>query len=335
MIHRLRTLAACCVLGLAAGAAVAQPLRDAQWNAWLDAGRHAELEQAAQARIAQQGIDADGAVALALSATALGGGARLDAATQAAQQCVDRLPQQAGCHYALGMMLGVQASRGGALGAMRLARRIRDALERSVALDPQLFAARSTLQQYYLEAPSIAGGNVGRARELAAEVAATQPQQARLLRARLAAHEHRWDEARAELSAVQPGPDRALRDAWREGWAGFGLALLKERLHDEAGQAFETLSRLFPAHAEGPYGLARVALAREKPEEAAALLERARAMAGARDLPIDLRLGQALLALGDRPRAREAYQRFVDEAREGRTNPRHLDEARKRLAEIG
>ncbi|MFX5150036.1 hypothetical protein ABTD04_20670, partial [Acinetobacter baumannii] len=55
-------------LSLLAAAASADVLKDPQWQAWLDAGRSADLARAAQARAKAEPEDDQAAVALALAA---------------------------------------------------------------------------------------------------------------------------------------------------------------------------------------------------------------------------------------------------------------------------
>ena len=49
-------------------------------------------------------------------------------------------------------------------------------------------------------------------------------------------------------------------------------------------------------------------------------------------MPIDYRLGMAWQARGDRDKARAAFSRFIGV---GKGNPKNLDDAKKRLTELG
>src|SRR5262249_48661140 len=148
--------------------AQAQALKEAQWQSWLDAGKTEDLERAAKARLSKQPDDVQSAVAVALAATDSVNKPRLEAAQKLMQACIKRQPEQASCYYALGAVQGVLAVGGGAFKAIGLAPSIRSNLSRAVELDPLLYDARQALVQFYLMAPSIAGGSVGKARELAA-----------------------------------------------------------------------------------------------------------------------------------------------------------------------
>ena len=327
MTHRSLILS----LALLASAAHAQVLKDPQWQAWLDSGRTAELTQAAQARLSAQPDDAQAAVALALAAVDEGQPARLEAVLKPVQACVDKQPAQATCFYALGSVQGVQAMTGGMMAGMRLASKVKDNLSRAVELDPMLFEARQALSQFYLVAPGMAGGSVIKAKELAAAAQAKQPEHAKLLRAQIALQDKQWPEAERELQSVRPGDDKTLAIEVRQTWGQLGTGYFGDKQYPKARGVFEQMMRDAPAQAMGSYGLARVMTESAQPDEAIKLLERARALEGADRLPIDHRLGIALLAKGDKPAAKLALERFLGSKK---PNPRNLEDARKRLAEL-
>ena len=327
MTHRSLILS----LALLASAAHAQVLKDPQWQAWLDTGKVTELTQAAQARLSAQPDDAQAAVALALAAVDEGQPARLEAVLKPVQACVDKQPAQATCFYALGSVQGVQAMTGGMMAGMRLASKVKDNLSRAVELDPMLFEARQALSQFYLVAPGMAGGSVIKAKELAAAAQAKQPEHAKLLRAQIALQDKQWPEAERELQSVRPGDDKMLAIEVRQTWGQLGTGYFGDKQYPKARGVFEQMMRDAPAQAMGSYGLARVMTESAQPDEAIKLLERARALEGADRLPIDHRLGIALLAKGDKPAAKLALERFLGSKK---PNPRNLEDARKRLAEL-
>lgn len=316
---------------ICAGTARAELLKHPQWQAWLDDGRTVELERAAQARLQAQADDAQAAVALALVALQDGDAGRAESLDKPLKACVERQPAMAACYYALGAIQGVQAMNGGMFKAMRLAGDIKDNFGRAVELDPLLFPARQGLVQFYLMLPSVAGGSPAKAREIAAAAEARQPEHAKLLRAAIAQHDKQWSELERELQSVKTGNDKALQHSLRDAWAAYGVYLIGDKQHAKARTVFANLQRDYPAHAIGTYGLGRVAVEAGQPDEAIALLEKARALDGAERLPIDHRLGLALLAKGDKPQAKAALERFVASKR---PNPRNLEDAKKRLAEL-
>lgn len=324
MTRRLLPLA----LALLASSAGADLLKDPQWQAWLDAGKSADLARAAQARSKAQPDDDQAAVALALAAVDDNDAGRLEAAVPALQACVDKRPQAA-CSYALGRVYGQQAMTASVFKMPGLASKTKEQFVRAVELDPGLYEARVGLTQFYLMAPGFAGGSVAKAKELATEVQARQPEQARLLRALLAMNDKDWTTAERELGAVKPAEDRTVARELRGNWSRLGFEFMEQKNLPKARGIFEALQRDYPTHAAGPYGLGRVLLEQGQPDDAVKALERARTLDGADRLPIDHRLGQALIAKGDKAGARAALERFVQNKR---ANPRNLDDARKLLA---
>ena len=107
---------------------------------------------------------------------------------------------------------------------------------------------------------------------------------------------------------------------------------VEQKSHAKAKGVFEAVQRDNPQHAAGPYGLARVALETNQPDEALRLLERCRTLEGADRYPLDYRAGQALLAKGDKAGAKVALDRVVHNKR---SHPRHVDDAKKKLDELG
>jgi tetratricopeptide (TPR) repeat protein len=320
MILRLLPLA----LALLAGAARADLLKDPQWQGWLDTGKTADLMRAAKAK----GDDDQAAVALAMVAVDDNDGARLEAAVPALQACVDKRPQAA-CAYALGRVYGQQAMTASVFKMPGLATKTKEQFIKAVELDPALFEARTGLTQFYLMAPGFAGGSTAKAKELAAEVQSRQPEQAKLLRALLAMNDKDWAGAERELGSVKGGDDHALQRELRGAWARVGFEHMEQKNFAKARGVFEALQRDYPVHAAGPYGLGRTALEQGQADDAIKSLERARSLEGADRLPIDHRLGQALIAKGDKAAAKTALERFVQNKR---ANPRNVDEAKKLLA---
>ncbi|MBL8278073.1 MAG: tetratricopeptide repeat protein [Pelomonas sp.] len=315
-------------LALVAGAAQAELLKDPQWQAWLDAGKTADLARAAQARTKVQPEDDQAAVALALAAVDENDAGRLEASLPALQACADKRPQ-AICSYALGRVYGQQAMTASVFKMPGLASKTKEQFVKAVELDPGLYEARVGLTQFYLMAPGFAGGSVPKARELAAEVQPRQPEQAKLLRALLAMNEKDWSSAERELNSVKAGDDRTVTRELRGNWSRLGFEFMEQKNLPKARGIFEALQRDYPGHAAGPYGLGRVLVELGQPDEAVKALERARTLEGAERMPIDHRLGQALIAKGDKAAAKAALERFVQNKR---ANPRNIEDAKKLLA---
>jgi len=317
-------------LAMVAGTAQADLFKDPQWQAWLDAGKSADLARAAQARAKAQPDDDQAAVALALAAVDENDGARLEAAVPALQACAEKRPQAA-CSYALGRVYGQQAMTASVFKMPGLATKTKEQFAKAVELDPQLFEARSGLTQFYLMAPGFAGGSVPKAKELAAEVQPRQPEQAKVLRAMLAMNDKDWAGAERELASAKAGDDRTVARELRGQWMRLGFEFMEQKNLPKARGIFEALQRDYPAHAAGPYGLGRVLNEMGQADEAVKSLERARTLEGAERLPVDHRLGQALIAKGDKAGAKAALERFVQNKR---ANPKNVEDAKKLLAGI-
>ena len=216
--------------------------------------------------------------------------------------------------------------------AISLAGKVKGNLQRALELDPALFEARVGLVQFYLRVPGMVGGSVSKARELAGELSTSRPEQARLLRAMVAANDKNWAEEERELRAVKPGDDLPLKFAVREAWGQLGTDLMWAKQPEKSREIFNALQRDWPKHALGYYGMGRVEASQGHPDEAIRLYEKAASLDGADKLPIDHRLGQALVDKGDKAAAQRALERFVANKR---SNPANVKDARKLLDELG
>jgi tetratricopeptide (TPR) repeat protein len=319
---------------MAATGAQAQLFKDPALQAMYAADQTSELAQAGAQRLARQSDDAQAVLAVAMAALGTDDAGRREAAIQRAEACVQKAPpapQLAVCQYALGTVLGVHAMSQGMLAAGRSAGKVKDALTEAVRLDAQWYPARSAAVEFYLLAPGVMGGSNRRAEELAR--GAARPEQVRALQARVALQEEQIDKALGLLAQVQPGADSALaEDVWK--WqAEAGFALLQANQVAQARPVFERLLRDQPTQAAGAYGLGRTLLEAGEAAQAVALLEKAQRLSGASNYPgLTYRLGMALQAGGQPEAAKAALQRFVAA---GRGPGKALDDARKRLAQLG
>ena len=317
---------------LSAGLAQAAVFKDPALQQALDADHDEELQTLARARLKADPQDAQGLAATALQSLQDADAGKLEVQAKILQQCVERQPRELACHFALGQVLGAQAMGGGMMKAMTLTGRIKESFQKALEIDPQSFEAREALQQFYLMAPGIAGGSTSKARALADEVRDSQPELAHLLRARLLLSDKDLAGAERELKAFKPGKEIGLNKAWVQQWAGLGLSYLQDKQLPKARTWLEQLVKEQPQAALGPFGLARVAAAEQRWDESARYFEQARGLDGAKDLPIDYRLGLMLQAKGDKAQARAALERYLA----GKSPSRRLaEDARKRIAELG
>ncbi|WP_124453893.1 lipopolysaccharide assembly protein LapB [Paucibacter sp. KBW04] len=329
---RTLALAFSTALLLSAPQARAAVFKDAQLEQMLEAEKFDALAQAAQQRLSQAPKDAQALAAKAIAATGGYDGRALDEALGTAQQCVDLAPREAVCHLALARVMGQQVLITSKLKAIGLVPKVRASLSTALALDPDLYEARSKLAQIYLLIPEFLGGSVGKARELESAIRSKKPEQARLLNSLILARQEQWDEAERELMAVRVGEDAALAEDVRNAYGELGRHWIKSQQFDRVKRMYEQLLKDQPAQAAPYYYLGRLAQELERPAEAIPLLEKARGLAGAGGLPIDHRLGDAYAAEGQVEAAKQAYQRYLAAKR---AEPGHVKDARKSLAALG
>jgi tetratricopeptide (TPR) repeat protein len=319
-------------LALAAGTgtALAQPFRDPAFNALYAADKLDEMDQLARQRLAQRSDDDQAVLAGALVAMTSGDAKQRETAIRQAEACLRALPAAAPCHYALGSVLGVHAMSQGMLKIVANVSRVKHALEKAVELAPQWYIGRGALVEFYALAPSVVGGSAAKAREVAR--AAPVPDHARVLEASLSIKEDRFEQALALLAEVKRGQDAALDADLRQWWLAAGAGLIGDGKHAPARAAFERLAREQPDYAAGLYGLGRLAYETGALAESIKLYEQAAPLKGADRLPLDYRAGIAQQALGLKDAARASFTRFVAG---GRGAKRSLEDARKRLVELG
>lgn len=323
-------LALCASLCLAAPDARAQMFKDMALESLHVAGKSAELQRLATQRLAAQADDVQAVLALAVTALASSDAGARQTALARAEACVQRLPQAAACHFALGTVLGVQAMSDGMLKAARSAGTVKTALQQAQSLEPGWYPARSALVEFYLVAPGMMGGSTSKATELA--VGAPVPEQARALQARVALQDGKAETALATLTSLLTVSDSELADDVRQWGAQAAFNLVNNGQAPKAAAYFERLSRERPGHAQGPYGLARVRTEAGALDEAIRLFELSATLKGADSLPIDYRKGIALQSAGRNDAARAAFKSYLAA---GKGQKSSMDEARKRLEQLG
>jgi tetratricopeptide (TPR) repeat protein len=316
------------------GAAQAQFFKDPAFEALLVANRFSELEKAASARLATKPDDPQAVLAQAVLALRGGNGApetaRRKAAMVQADNCVQRQPQAAVCHYALGVVTGVQAMNEGMIKAAGSVGRVKEALTQAVTLEGAWFQARSALVEFHLTVPGVMGGSSAKAKELARSAAT--PEQVRALEARLLIHAEQYDAALQDLSLVRPGADQALADDVA-GWIyAAGIALINQGHAERARAPLERLSQERPTDANAQWAMARVHAEAGAHAEALKGYARLPGMEGSERMPIDYRTGISLQALGQREAARSAFSRFVTA---GKGSKKALEDAKARLEQLG
>ena len=311
-----------------AAQAGAQPVANAQWNADMAAGRYAQVERADTAKINANPDDIDAHAALVRSALALNDGLKRDAALKVMDACVARVPRSAVCHYGVGSLLGAQAISKDVVKAAMGMSKSREASKPSLELDTPMFAERSALTKFYLLAPGLAGGKVSKAGALAQTAAALHPYHADILMAIYLLHEGQLDDAELQLNALKSGVDVELNEEAGQQCARLAFERLKKKSPANAQATFEGFIAERHQLARSHYGLGHIYGETADWDPAVAPFTAVSSLQGVADLTNDYRLGTAQQAKGSRESRRVAFARFVAV---GKDNPKHLEDAQKRV----
>lgn len=219
-------------------------------------------------------------------------------------------------HVWAGNSYGVEAQRANVFRQPMLARRVKAAYERAVAIDPRQVDARFGLVQFYMLAPGVMGGSMAKAREQATALVGIQPVQGRIALARLAVREKDWAGAERELQTLH----REHPDSVRAVSALANYYADRERA-DEAFRLYEQWIARHPRGRFGHYGIGRTAaITGQQLERGVKALEQALALPATDDdtdpaavssALIHQRLGLIHEKAGRKPEAKAAYAEAV------------------------
>jgi tetratricopeptide (TPR) repeat protein len=109
-----------------------------------------------------------------------------DNAVRMAEKAIALAPENSAYHLWLGRAMGRKAEDSNPFTAFGLARKVKTEFERAVALDADNLPARNDLSEFYLEAPSMLGGDKVKAKQQADYVAKRDPALASYMYARVA-----------------------------------------------------------------------------------------------------------------------------------------------------
>ena len=203
----------------------------------------------------------------------------------------------------------------GVLGRVRLAREVRDGMNRAVELDPESMQARLGLALYYLNAPRLMGGGESRAEPHLDFVRERDPAQYFDLQATRAMGRGDMNEALDWLEqATEADPEQ--RPRFRH-----ALTLIALNRYAEARTVLRRLTERFPNHAAAWYQLGRVSVLDE--DELAEGLSAFQRYLDTAPWPTDpspaaawWRIGQLHELNGDLAQARSAFEQSLAKDRE-------------------
>ena len=300
---------------------------DAEFLALMKDRKHTEIEALATTRINKN--PADEIAVWYLANVSTNDKTKRDAAIVKANACIEAQPKSAKCHHAAGRLFGAAAMSSGPLDMMKYASRIKDEFMLAAELDPSSFDARRDLNQFYLQAPGIAGGSVRKAINNAEDFGKLNPTLGKVLRAEIHAYEKEFDKAEAMLSVTKPGSDEATVTALTQAWFSLGIGLINDKQAPRAQQLFERLIATDGSNAALHFALGRAQLEANAVDAAIVSMERALKLDS--KLTAHYRLGMAYQQKGDKAKAIAAFQQFLTYSTSGKS----ADDARQRLNALG
>lgn len=246
-----------------------------------------------------------------------------------AQKAVQLAPNKADYHLTLAELQGRVAQQSNMLKQAMLARAIHKELETAFQLEPSNVDARWGLLQYYWMAPSFMGGDKGKAKAMAAEIAKLDASQGFVALAVIATDEKKPAEVeRNYQKAIEADPKNYdARISLAEFYMGDD-----QKKYDLAEGQYRAATKASPSRIEGYVGLATIYAQRGE----WARLDQALGQ-GERAIPDNLQpyyeAGVALLNSGkDLSRAERYLKKYMGQDSEGNAAP--LPEAHWRLSQV-
>jgi len=207
------------------------------------------------------------------------------------QKAVNLKPEDARYHLWLGRALGERAGHASFLNAFTLARRSRAEFATAARLAPKDAEALTDLAEFDREAPSVIGGGLGKAEEIARQLDQIDPPRAHDLRAQMAEKEHDPSRAEGDLKAAFHG---ARHPAFQ--W----IALAKFYLHQQRWSDMEEALNHAASAAE------------HDPRAAVTLYDGASILARTnRNLPMSIRWMEKYVASPDKTEEGPAFEALV------------------------
>jgi tetratricopeptide (TPR) repeat protein len=247
-----------------------------------------------------------------------------DKAEEHLEKAVELKDDNAGYHYFLGNVYGMQAQRAGFFSKISYAKKTKSEFFRAVELDPENIGFREALMTYYLMAPGIIGGSVEKAREQAKEMLQRNACSGHLAYARIALYEKNPGLAEQELrQATQAEPKN-----WRP-YHRLGYIYVEQRRYDEAIVQFKQYVALAPEDANSYDSLGEGYFT--KGETDAAIIQFQKA------LSINPKFSSSLYNLGRsyekknlKNEALSNYRKYLDTEPEGQ----YTDEVKKKVEDL-
>ncbi len=204
----------------------------------LDLYKHTEYQ--ASLKVLQQ-LNKKDAAALALTGQNYFMLGDAKHATDFFQKAVAADPNNSVYYHWLGRAYGRRAETSNPFSALGHASKTHQSFEKAVELDPKNSEAVNDLFEYYLQAPSFAGGGLDKATQIAERIAERDPAEGNYARARIA-------EKRKEYPSAEEHLRRAMQLAPRQVGRVIDLAkfLAKQGRFQESDETFVAAEKLAP-----------------------------------------------------------------------------------------
>jgi tetratricopeptide (TPR) repeat protein len=270
--------------------------------------RDARALTAAQSFAAANAQSADAWALLARAQLAAG---KNDQALASGEKAVSLDANNAQAQFWLGNSYGANIMSAGMLGKARMAPKLRDAFEKTVALDPNNLDARGALVEFYAQAPGIMGGSLEKARAQVAEIAKRDAALGHSARASVVLAGGDTNGAIKEYEAAS-----RLKPTDPEIRLGMGLMYQRAERWDDAFRHFRAWTQEDPRATRAWYQLGRTAaLSGTGTAEGAAAIAKylalPRAPGDAEAQHAYYRLGQIHAKAGDKAAARAAFEQAL------------------------
>ncbi|MGD8828375.1 MAG: tetratricopeptide repeat protein, partial [Gammaproteobacteria bacterium] len=212
------------LVSLSAGAAEGSL---AQAHQLYESYKYAEAEAMLKVLPADTGRPGEVADLLGLSQAKQGHG---EDAVDSMKRALKAAPKNAQYHFDMAVAQAVHVNDVSIFRKLSVAHDIRDQFKRAIELDPDLFKAQIALLQYYLNAPSIAGGGRDKAEAQAKRMADLKPAWGMRAQAQMAMKDKQFDNAASlfrkalKLQPDMPGCKFSLavayekQESWDKAW---------------------------------------------------------------------------------------------------------------------
>lgn len=281
-----------------------------EYEPLLKAKKYLEVEKAVAAKLATEPNNADALVAKTDLILIEGKDSRLEEATKIAEQCINTNPKNSECHEAFGNVLGTKAMKAGVMSAMAYVGKIRDAFKKAIELNPSNFSARSSLLQFYIQAPSFVGGGTSKAKDLIVDTIKISPAAGALFQANLDLADDNYQRAMTAALAVNPNGNEELAKIHRSVLSNVGHVLINEKKFTDAEKVFAETAQRYPDSSIGSFGLGKNLQEQGKQKEAIPHFEKA--------INVDptaaayYRLAKAQQTVGDKAKAIGNFEKAIN-----------------------